>query len=81
MQMFEETKDRSQISTAVDEAQAALMKAAALLRKTGRRARAHLTINIAQSCSNINSLLALDWHEEDARKVSDQVSEAGDQAA
>jgi hypothetical protein len=80
---YEQTEVRKQILAGFDEAQAALVKVADLLRETPQKDRVHKTLNAAQSGACVKSLLEGDWAIEDAEKAAEgeQESDAGSRAA
>jgi hypothetical protein len=67
---FKRTPERIAVMAELDQAQAHLVRAARMLTPMKLRERAHKTLNIAQRVSNKKSLLALDWHDEDARQAA-----------
>lgn len=64
---FNQTPQRQELVTEIEQAQAQVEQVAATLRQVGLGDRAHKFANIAQSISAQQQLLARDWHEEDAR--------------
>ncbi len=82
-QSYRETKEREQIIAALDEAQAALVKAADGLRDIGARERTHKTLNIAQQAMGMKCILVQDWEIEDAPTAAagEEERDAGHRAA